>query len=162
MRFLVFAAMVLGCGSCWGEVGCFKTVAQAAVQVGEQEGGGFRLEFVRVDRISGRSWAGVRSCVHPEWPPVLVPGIAPVLGSSSRLNADKAGVETSRADIVGGRTVRVVKADAMVRLEMSGVAQASGRVGDRIWVRVLGPGDDHTGHLELAVVRSAELLEIGQ
>jgi hypothetical protein len=162
MRLIVLLAMVLGCGSCWSEGNCFRTVAQAAVQVGEQEGGGYRLVFVRVDRFGGRSWVGVGSCLHPEWPVVLVPGIVPVLGSSSHGNAVKAGVEFGLPDMVGGRTVRVVQADSMVRIETTGVAQASGRFGDRIWVRVVGPGEDRNGHLVLGLVESAELLEIGR
>jgi len=159
---IALLAMVLGVGSCWGEGSCFRTVAQAAVQVGEQEGGGYRLVFVKVDRFGGRSWVGVGSCLHPEWPVVLVPGIAPVLDSSSHGNAVKAGVGIGRPDIVGGRTVRVVQADSMVRIETTGVAQASGRIGDHIWVRVVGPGDDRNGHLVSGMVQSAELLEIGR
>jgi hypothetical protein len=84
------------------------------------------------------------------------------MDSGPRLNAEKAGVALGRPDIVGGHTVRVVEQNALVRLEMSGVAQASGRIGDRIWVRIQGAGDERAGHLELAVVRSAELLEIEQ
>jgi hypothetical protein len=162
MRILVFVLMVLGCGSCWAEGSCFRTPSQAAVQVGEAEGGGYRLMFVRVDPFGGKTWAGVRSCLHPEWPTVLVSGIVPISDSKVRADAVKSGAETRRPDIVGGRTVRVVKTDALVRIETTGVAQASGRVGDRIWVRVAGPGEDRTGHLELGLVRSAELLEIGQ
>ncbi len=162
MKGLIFLAMVLGCGSCWAEGSCFRTPSQAAVQVGEAEDGGYRLEFVRVDPFGGRAWAGVRSCLHPEWPPVLVSGIVPVSGSKAHGDAIKSGADAGRPDIVGGRTVRVVKTDAMVRIETTGVAQASGRVGERIWVRVVGPGDDKTGHLESGLVRGAELLEIGR
>jgi hypothetical protein len=161
MRMLIVLVMVLGCGSCWAEGSCFRTPSQAAVQVGEAEGGGYRLVFVRVDPFGGRAWAGVRSCLHPEWPTVLVSGIVPVSGSAEHGEAIKSGMDVTHPDIVGGRTVRVVKTDAMVRIETTGVAQASGRVGERIWVRVVGPGDDKTGHLESGVVRSAELLEIG-
>ena len=81
MKGLVFLVMALGCGSCWAEGSCFRTPSQAAVQVGDVEGGGYRLVFVRVDPFGGRAWAGVRSCVHPEWPTVLVSGIVPVSDS---------------------------------------------------------------------------------
>lgn len=162
MKGLIYFVILFGVGSCWAEGSCFRTPSQAAVQVGEAEGGGFRLEFVRVDRLSGRSWATVRSCVHPEWPAVLVPGLVPVSDSSAQVHAIKAGAAMQPPDMVGGQTVRVVQADSMVRIEMTGVAQASGRVGERVWVRVLGPGEDRAGHLELGLVRSAELLEIGR
>lgn len=161
---LIGLVLVIGLlvGTGWGEGSCFRTRPQAAVQVGEQEGGGYRLEFVRLDRFSGRSWAGVRSCVHPEWPAVLVANALPVLGSVPHGTAHKGGGPVAPPDIVGGRTVKVVQFDSMVRIEMSGVAQASGYIGERIWIRMLGQGNDGNGHLELAVIRSTGLVEVGQ
>src|ERR1700722_19179609 len=69
---LGIAILLLGVGACSAEVTCFRTPAQAAVQVGQQEGGGYRLEFVRADVFGRRSWASVKSCAHPEWPAVIV------------------------------------------------------------------------------------------
>ncbi len=163
MRVIGLLAVIgIFVGTGWGEGSCFRTPAQAGVQVGELEGGGYRLVFVRLDRFSGRSWAGVRSCVHPEWPALLVAGGLPILGYVPEDKALKAGARAAVPDIVGGETVKVVQANPLVRIEMGGVAQASGYVGDRIWVRMLGPGNDGNGHLELAVIRSKEVVEVGQ
>ena len=155
LRFLLM--MLVGVGSCWGEGSCFRTVAQAAVQVGEAEGGGYRLEFVRVDPFGGRAWAGVRSCVHPEWPVVLVAGrLEPSQGK-----VGKAMREMSNPDVVGGRQVRVVQLDRMVRMEMTGTAMGSGRIGERVWVRIAGV-DGGSGRLELGLVQGLGQLEVGR
>jgi hypothetical protein len=161
MRMMIFLAMALSAGFARGEVSCFRTPAQAAVGVGEQEGGGYRLEFVRRDALGGRTWARVRNCAHPEWPGVLVRS-AVRLAAEPHLNDDKAVIEMVHPEMVAGKRVRVVSGDAMVRLQMTGVAQASGRVGELIQVRILAPGGDGEGRMEVAVIRSPELLELVQ
>lgn len=158
MGLRLFLMMLVGVGSCWGEGSCYRTVAQAAVQVGEMEGGGYRLEFVRVDPFGGRAWAGVRSCVHPEWPVVLVAGRE---SGQPHLDRDKAAIEMAHPDVVGGRQVRVVQLDRMVRMEMTGTAMGSGRIGDRVWVRIAGV-DGGSGRLELGLVRGLGQMEVGR
>ena len=157
MRMLLVLFLVLGWRSCWGEGSCYRTVSEAAVQVGDAEGGGYRLVFVRVDPFGGRAWAGVRSCVHPDWPIVLVPGMA----LTPHLNDGRAVVAMGHPDVVGGKQVRVVQRDSMVRLEMTGTAMGSGRIGDHVWVRILGAGDGN-GRLELGLVQGVGVLEVGR
>jgi hypothetical protein len=163
MRVMMMVLLLLGCSACRAEVSCFKTAAQAAAGVGEQEGGGYRLEFVRTDAYSGRSWARVRSCVHPEWPAVVI-GVGTLSGVVAFLNRDPASTEKGPPVLLpvvrAGATVRVVELDERVRIEMVGVAQGAGRVGDRVRVRILGPGGVGEGRLSDAVVRSADLLEV--
>ena len=157
MRIGILILMLLGSTSCWAEGSCFRTPTQAAVQLGEAEGGGYRLVFVRVDPFGGRAWAGVRSCLHPEWPVVLVAGMAMPRFSSGKAAAE----EMAHADVVGGASVKVVQLDPMVRMEMSGTAMGSGRVGDHVWVRISGAGDGN-GRLELGLVQGKGELEIGR
>ena len=161
MRILVLVTMLVGMGTARAEVSCFRTPVQAAVQVGVREGGGYRLEMVRRDAFGGKNWATVRSCVHPEWPAVVVR-----TGLATHLNDDKAVVEVGHPQaalaVVNGAAVRVVQVVGMARMEMSGVVQSGGRVGDQVWVRIAAPIEGSEGRLALAVVRSAEVLEIGQ
>ena len=149
--------MLAGVSGCWAEGSCFRTPTQAAVQVGEAEGGGYRLVFVRVDPFGGRAWAGVRSCLHPEWPMVLVAGTAMPRFSRGKAAAE----EMAHADVVGGSSVKIVQLDPMVRMEMSGTAMGSGRVGDHVWVRIMGVGDG-MGRLELGLVQGKGEMEIGR
>jgi len=159
MRLRIFLVMLFGVSSCWAEGSCFRTPSQAAVQVGDAEGGGYRLVFVRVDPLGGRAWAGVRSCLHPEWPVVLVAGTA--MPAQSRLNDGRAVIEMGHQDVEAGKQVRVMQMDSMVRMEMSGTAMGSGRVGDHVWVRIPGAGDGN-GRLELGLVQGKGLMEIGR
>ncbi len=158
MGLRIVLLMSIWVGSCLAEGTCFRTVEQAAVQVGEAEGGGYRLAFVRVDPFGGRAWAGVRSCVHPDWPLVLVAG-SESLQPHPKL--DKPAIEARQPDVVGGRLVRVVQTDRMVRMEMTGLAIGSGRIGDRVWVRIAG-ADGGSGRLELGLVQAAGVLEVGR
>jgi len=145
------------------EVSCYRTPAQAAVQVGQQDGGGYRLETIHRDELAGKNWATVRSCVHPNWPGVMV-----LTALTPNLNQDKAAAQTGHPTalpemvMVNGAAVRVVMLDGMARIELSGIAQGSGRIGDRVWVRIAPPVEGTEGRLAQAVVRSAEILEIGQ
>jgi len=159
MRVRIFLVMLFGVGSGWAEGSCFRTPAQAAVQVGDAEGGGYRLVFMRVDPFGGRTWAAVRSCLHPEWPVVLVARRA--MPSQTHLNDGKAVVEMGHPDVVGGMAVRVVQLDPMVRMEMNGIAMGSGRIGDHVWVRIQGAGDGN-GRVELGVVQGKGEMEIGR
>jgi len=156
----------MGGARCRAEVSCYRTPAQAAVQMGEQEGGGYRLEFVRLDAVGGKSWATVRSCVHPEWPAVVVRAKDGRATPEAHVTGDKTvanmGHPAIPVVVAGGRRVTVVEVAANVRMEMSGVAQGSGRVGELVWVRILAPGGDGEGRMAQAVVRSADVLEIGQ
>jgi hypothetical protein len=43
---------------------------------------------------------------------------------------------------------------------MTGVAQASGRVGDTVLVRILAPGDGGEQRVVAAVVRGADVVEM--
>jgi hypothetical protein len=159
---LGIAILLLGVGACSAEVACFRTPAQAAVQVGEQEGGGYRLEFVRADAFGHRNWASVRSCAHPEWPAVIVAGVV-----QPHLNEDKAVVATVHPNnlplvMIAGRRVQVMLADATTRMQMTGVAQAAGRVGDTVLVRILAPGDSSEQRVVAGVVRSGDVVEIAR
>ena len=103
----------------------------------------------------------MRSCAHPEWPAVIVPagGRASL---DAYLSADKTVAKMGHMDVLAGRPVRVVMADAVTRLEMNGVAQNSGRVGDTVRVRILTPGNSGEEHFVDAVVRSPDVLEMGR
>ena len=72
--------------------------------------------------------------------------------------SDPAKPQVSGQPVVAiGAVVRVVRADVNVRLEMAGVAQESGAIGDAVRVRV-GSADD--ARFVQAVVRGDGLVEL--
>jgi hypothetical protein len=166
MRGWLVLALVTGwAGSGWAEGRCFRTVPQAAVQVGELAEGGFRLEFARLDAFGGRGWAYVRSCAHPEWPLVAVrAGAAASTAEGSPVARMAIAVARTNAVVMPvvkiGRAVRVMRQDAMARLEVGGVVQNDGAVGDSVWVRLVSEENGGQGRMVQAIVRSAELLEM--
>ncbi len=150
------------------EPSCYRTAEGAATQTGVRGVEGFRLEAVRRDAFSGVEWATVRSCAHPEWPGTLVLGSA--WTSGSRLAARRGEIGGARALVLlAGARVRLVETSGNVKLEMSGVAQGSGAIGDRVKVRMMPVSGDGTdagtswGGSErflTGVVRSSELVEV--
>ena len=165
MRAMIFGALLLGAGACKAESHCFSTPLQAALQVGEQEGGGYRLELVRRDALSGRSWARVRSCAHPEWPAMVVPAEGALIRDQAAYadhgRAVAQYVPASELVVKVGHPVTVIDLQALTRIEMPGIAQSSGRVGERVWVRIVAPpgGEDRTVQ---GIVRGARMVETGQ
>ena len=155
----IFAIFLAGCCCLPGraETGCFHSVKEAALQAGVRDGEGFRLEGIRLDRVGGGRWARVVSCVHPERP-----GMA-VRVADERPGVQVAGVAAGRLFGVGrtlveiGSVVQVVQVEANVRLEVAGVAQESGAMGDAIRVRVGAAGLEH---FVAAVVRGEGLVEM--
>ena len=140
---------------------CFRSVAEAVAQTHLLEGVrtdglGFRVEDLQRDVLHGRDWAMVRSCEHPERPAVAV-----AVGRITPL-PDAAPAHSKAPLVLGGVEVRLVRLEANSRLEMRGVTQAAGALGDTVRVRVLRVGEDQSAEerMVLAVVRGADLLEM--
>ena len=137
-----------------GQGECFRTVREAASQAGVRDGEGFRLEGVTADRMGSGSWARVVRCGHPEQPGAMVK----VKGAATVLQAGRAAQQEVRMLLVKtGTVVRVVGLDAMSRLEMAGVAQGDGAVGERVKVRV--PSDGEARFVE-GLVKGEGLVEM--
>ena len=142
MRRLIMMALLGMSTGCMAQQVCYRSIsAAAAAASGLEDTNGFRLESVRYDAFSQTGWALVRSCLHPEWPGQIVR----VAGGSKRFNY---GVKTvaravavSLPLVTAGSRVRVVKAEESVRMELTGVAQANGREGEQLAVRLLAEGD---------------------
>jgi hypothetical protein len=171
MKHLWLLFLLLSAGLARAAVTCFKTVSQAAVQVGEQEGGGYQLDFTRRDAFSGKTWAWIRSCPHPEWPPVMVAVEAqqPVVVASdpAAVGSTHPPLTTRPAappplDVVAGKYVKVVQIQGFARIEQPGVVQGSGRIGERVLVRIVPVNPGTQERIVPALIRAADLLEVTQ
>ncbi len=156
-KWVLVAGLVSG--ECYGEEFCFRSAAEAVAQRGVRDGVGFRLEGVRVDRLGGGAWARVVSCEHPERPGVSV---RVEQGVEGKTVADKVAVRVSQAErvMVAGTRVRVVRTEAMARVEVSGIVQDGGAVGDRVRVRIEARDGGEARFLE-GLVMGVELVEVG-
>jgi hypothetical protein len=177
MRVKVFGVLVISvmCGvlrtASASEPSCYRTAQGAAAQTGVRGVQGFRLESVRRDVFSGVAWATVRSCGHPEWPGTLVMLSAGNAGGALGALAGRRSEVAPRAALVllAGARVQLVETSGSVRMEMSGIAQSSGAIGDRIRVRMVPVSGDGTDvgsswsaseRFLTGVIRSAGLVEV--
>ena len=155
----IWVLFLVGCCCLPGraETACFHSVREAALQAGVRDGEGFRLEGIRLDRVGGGRWARVVSCLHVERPGIAVRladdrvTVGGILPAASKL------MSPGRTLVAIGSVVQVVRMEANVRLELVGVAQNSGSLGDAIKVRVGAAGAEH---FIAAVVRGEGLVEL--
>ena len=134
MRLILAVGLLSVAGVCHAESGCFRTTAEAAAQTGVRDVAGFRLEGVRTDAFAHADWAMVKRCGHPERPAVVVRN-----SSGVRAVVEAPLAVVSAAPMVrAGDEVRVSRVDGNVRLDVSGTAVESARVGERVRVRVAG------------------------
>lgn len=139
---------------------CFRSAAEAATQTGVRDELGYRLAGVSRDLFGGRRWAEVRSCKHPERPAMLVALEDRATGQMSPAHED-GGMKTEPRHVLvaAGSRVTVVSAEAMVRMEVMGVAVESGAAGERVRVRLVMEGQAGE-RIAWGVVRTAELVEM--
>lgn len=100
------------------------------------EGSGYRVERIQSDPVLRQTWAMVIRCDHPEWPAVAVPlsdSILPlrVRGQESAKNIQPAVV------IHAGEIVRLWRKETSLRIEVAGISEGNGGLGDPIKVRLL-------------------------
>ncbi len=116
---------------------CWPTSAQAQAGCGES---GYRVIASRWDVVLRRGWDLRQDCAHPEWPARLIAEAAP--GSVSMDRPAVAAAAAQPLLVHAGDSVRLWVQDAVVRIEMSGVAEQSARAGERVVVRVTRQTDD--------------------
>lgn len=137
---LAFMAVACIGGTCRAESVCYRSVAEAMSREGSADGKGYQVEWVRVDALSNAQWASVLHCGHPEWPRLLirVPGFsAPVKALNQAGQPADAGHRGTVPVVFAGRPVRLLQAEANVRLQMRGISQANGALGEHVRVRML-------------------------
>lgn len=121
---------------------CLPAPAQGQTECGAK---GYRVIASRWDAVLRRGWELRQDCTHPEWPAHLVAAAVPGLFTSSVTDQSAVAVSVSvdRPLLVrAGDSVRLWEHDAMVHIEMSGIAEQSARVGERVVVRVTRQTDE--------------------
>lgn len=167
----VFAA--LGSKSWASEPACYLTAEAAAAQVGVRSVTGYRVEGRRRDVFSGVLWSTIMNCEHPERPRTLVltsPEIEPARVTSpnavSSLLAAAPGIalaaprDSAPLILLAGTRVRFVQADQVSRIELNGLAQGSGALGDHVRVRILRAMDEGSERFVEGTIRSSTLVEV--
>ena len=108
------------------------------------EGGGYRVERIQSDPVLKQTWVMVSRCDHPEWPTVALPlrdSILPL-----RLREQERAKDIPRSVVIrAGEIVRLWRQETSLRIEVAGISEGNGGLGDLIKVRLLRRNtDDHS------------------
>jgi hypothetical protein len=118
---------------------CVRTPAAAirpagAAALPASEGKGYRVSGVRWDPVLQQSWATIVSCEHPEWPGVSLR----VRETDHASHGSGVVVREERSPLVrAGDIVELWRQEDLLRIEVAGVAEQSGGLGQSIRVRLL-------------------------
>jgi hypothetical protein len=100
------------------------------------ESGGYRVERIQSDPVLRQTWAMVIRCDHPEWPAVALP-----LRDSSlplRLREHESAKNIPASVVIrAGEIVRLWRQETSLRIEVAGISEGNGALGDHIKVRLL-------------------------
>jgi Chaperone for flagella basal body P-ring formation len=102
------------------------------------ESSGYQVMRIQSDPVVGQRWAMIVSCGHPEWPAFAIP----VNGAISIKTLQEEGRSlTQRVKTVpmvrAGDIVRLWRQESLLRIEVAGVSEESGSLGNTIRVRLL-------------------------
>ena len=135
---------------CSGQGACYST-PRAAIDSSRprslispvSKGGGYRVTSIQSDVVLGQRWALIASCDHPEWPTLALQ-----MHGSDPLPSTLQIRQGSRDDISAipvvhaGDPVRLWKQEDLLRIEIAGISEESGSLGNKIRVRLLHRNTD--------------------
>jgi predicted secreted hydrolase len=129
------------------------------------DGKGYRVTGVRWDPILNQRWATVASCDHPEWPEFsLRTGGESVASRQAveRIREEDSSIVAAVAVVRAGDIVHLWWKEALLRIEVAGVAEESGGLGRSIRVRLLrrNTDDQSTEEQFIGIVRGRADVEM--
>jgi flagellar basal body P-ring formation chaperone FlgA len=102
---------------------------------------GYRVERIQSDPVLRQTWAMVLRCDHPEWPAVAVPLRDSSLPLRVRVQEGAKNIPQSVV-IRAGEIVRVWRQETSLRIEVAGISEGNGGLGDLIKVRLMRRNTD--------------------
>jgi Chaperone for flagella basal body P-ring formation len=125
------------------QAACYRTPRAAidsfnpATNTSPVSAGGYRVTGLQSDPILEQRWALVISCDHPEWPVSAVPlEESGSSSSSSRMSRASQNMAPAKRLVRAGDLVRLWRQEDRLRIEIAGVSEDSGGLGDTIRVRL--------------------------
>jgi hypothetical protein len=119
--------------------------------------GGYRVVSVQSDPVLRQRWAMVVNCAHPEWP-----AIAMQARDDDSLKAMQPIAPQSAIVVHIGDIVRLWRQESLSRVEVAGVSEGSGAIGETIRVRLLHSSSEEQPRQLLGVVRGPSDVEMRQ
>jgi Chaperone for flagella basal body P-ring formation len=105
--------------------------------------GGYRVTSIQSDVVLGQKWALIASCDHPEWPTLALQmyGSNPLPSTLQTRQRPRDGISATPV-VHAGDPVRLWKQEDLLRIEIAGISEESGSLGNRIRVRLLHRNTD--------------------
>jgi hypothetical protein len=134
-----------------GQAACYRTPRAAIDSVKRGSSiapisgdGGYRVMSIQSDIVLRHRWAWIASCNHPEWPASAVQIAEPRSESLPSLQTQQTSLSNSRAVpmVRAGDLVLLWKQEDLLRIEIAGVSEESGGLGNTIRVRLLHRNTD--------------------
>jgi hypothetical protein len=126
---------------------CYRTPADAIAANFEtssfsiSKDGGYRVAKIQSDPVLSQSWAMIIPCDHPGWPAVAIPLRNSIL--PAQLKAQEGAAKILAPVVVrGGDIVRLWRQESSLRIEVSGISEGNGGLGDLVKVRLLRRNTD--------------------
>ncbi len=141
--------------------GCAPPVAQTACS------SGYRVVSRRYDAALRKTWEQRQDCAHPAWPArsIAVDPNSPALLAGNSASLPLAAVTNIQPVLVrAGEAVRLWSEDPSSRIEITGIAEQSARLGERVNIRIerqSGEAGITVQHIA-GVVRGPNSVEIAQ
>jgi hypothetical protein len=100
-------------------------------------GSGYRVTSIQADSLLGKRWVIVASCDHPEWPALAVQTGGLDVVAPSQANQLRTAGSRSIPVVHVGDIVRLWRQEDLLRIEVAGVSEESGGLGQTIRVRLI-------------------------
>jgi hypothetical protein len=141
----------------------FDAVVTSSSLSPASESRGYRVTKIQSDPVLGQRWAIIVSCGHPERPAFALPanGATSIKTLQERSRSLTESVQTVPI-VHAGDIVRLWRQESLLRIEVAGVSEESGGLGNTIRVRLLhGNTDDQSTPEQFSgVVRGPSNVEI--
>jgi hypothetical protein len=107
------------------------------------QGGGYRVMSVQSDVVLKQRWAFIARCDHPEWPvsALQISGFNSLLPPRESRQISLQGISAIPV-VHAGDVVLLWKQEDLLRIEVAGISEESGGLGNTIRVRLLHKNTD--------------------
>jgi hypothetical protein len=151
---IYWIVILSACGissTCSGQGACYST-PRAAIDSSRplslispmSKRGGYRVTSIQSDVVLGQKWALIASCDHPEWPTLALQmyGSNPLPSTLPIRRTLQDGIISAIPVVRAGDPVRLWKQEDLLRIEIAGISEESGNLGNKIRVRLLHRNTD--------------------
>lgn len=130
---------------------------------------GYRLEAVRWDPLLSQRWAIISFCGRPDLPKLMLP----MQNATNSVGSAHGGRSITLFPVIhAGDMVQILSQEEFLRIELTGVAEENGVVGERVRVHLSRPamtgfspvltGFDNGNRSMLAVIRGPHMVEVAR